>query len=217
MQRWHRSSLIVLFLLTAILVAVSRRLAELAMPIGPIAEPSRAMRASDACRPEENSDFVAVGGDQSVWSWYQLRLAYMAEPMLACGPTFTDETYRFTWMHAFTTRDPLSVRVARRGKRVSLVGRRYRWHGGPTRLTVESTVERTLTNEEWDTVKRAVSSGLWNIPGYKNSDGNDGATWMTEGRNGTGYHLVTRWEPTLAEERSVGNILLRLAGFTLPK
>jgi hypothetical protein len=115
MRRWNRW-ILSLVLLAAIALAVTLgRLAESAMSLGPLPEHGRAVRASEACPPEENSDFVIVSGSASVWSWYQQRMAYMAEPILACGPSTNDEAYRFTWVHAFTTLDPLSVRVVRRG------------------------------------------------------------------------------------------------------
>jgi len=216
MRRWNRW-IVSLMLLAAIALAVTLgRLAESAMSLGPLPEHGRAVRASAACPPEENSDFVIVSGSASVWSWYQQRMAYMAEPILACGPSTNDEAYRFTWVHAFAALDPLSVRVVRRGTRLHLVGLRYKWRSGPS-LAVASTVDRMLSEQEWVDLQAAVSQGFWNLPGHSKNVGFDGATWMTEGRIGSRYHLVTRWEPRLTEERSVALVLLRLAGLTLPE
>ncbi len=143
-------------------------------------------------------------------------MAYMREPILGCGPSADDETYRFTWVHAFSSQDPLSIRVSRRGTQIHLVGRRYKWSKGPS-LSVTSTADRHLSENEWSDFEAVVRDGFWNVPGYRLAFGNDGATWMIEGRTGTRYHLVIRWEPKLDAERRVALALMRLAGFALPR
>jgi len=175
-------------------------------------------RAPEYCPPELFGDFDGRLGP-AVWMDYQNRMGFMNEPLLACGPSNDDETYRFTWVHAFTSRAPIMVRLSRSSGDRRLVADRYEWRENRHGFESASHVQRSLTEAEWKGAVESIrQSRFWSLPGAKDSNaGADGSTWMLEGRRGRTYHLMTTWSPQDSPFRRAALTLLRLAGFDDPE
>jgi hypothetical protein len=211
---------------TAVLIAASVGLAGVlaawlvvsrADSISELPDVSSGTQAPPSCPPELDGDFGGPHG-AAVWEWYRTRLTRMGEPILACGPTDDDETYRITWVHAFTTYSPIAVRLFRTNQSRRLTAARYTWKVPRPELAAVARVERELSEGEWTEVHALVrSAGFWAMPGAFGDFGNDGATWMLEGRRGLAYHLVTKWSPDHGPFRDLAMHLVRLAGFDDPE
>jgi len=175
-------------------------------------------RAPEYCPPELFADFGGRIGE-GVWTDYQNRMTFMNEPLLACGPSNDEETYRFTWVHAFTSRAPLMVRLSRSSNDRRLVAGRYEWRENLQSFEMASHIHRALTEAEWNGAVESIrQSRFWSLPGAKaGNNGADGATWMLEGRRGRTYHLITKWSPEDNPFRRAALTLLRLAGFDDPE
>lgn len=171
------------------------------------------------CPPARLRDYNPRWAAQA-WDMYAFGLQHMGEPVLACGPSVDDETYRFTFAHAFTSRMPVSVRLSRRGNQRRLVAARYRWtNSDARRLQVQKRVERELSVDEWDAFLRVARAlrfsemqGLVKYP-----EGNDGAMWMLESRRGRDYHLVVQWSPDIDKDEegrihTLGSRFAQMAG-----
>jgi len=175
-------------------------------------------RAPEYCPPELFADFGGRIG-QGVWTDYQNRMTFMNEPLLACGPSNDAETYRFTWVHAFTSYGPVMVRLSRSANDRRLVAGRFEWRESRQRLEVISHVHRSLTEAEWNGAVESIrQSSFWRVPGALNTHeiGFDGSMWMLEGRQGQTYHLITKWSPEDGPFRRAVLTLLHLAGFDDP-
>jgi hypothetical protein len=176
-------------------------------------------RAPAYCPPEFLGDFGGQAGE-SVWGDYHNRMTFMNEPPLACGPSNDEETYRFTWVHAFTSYGPLMVRLSRSSSDRRLVADRYTWRENRTSLDVAAHVNRALTEAEWHSAVESIrQSRFWSLPGALNTreTGFDGSIWMLEGRRGRTYHLMVKWSPQDSVFRRTVLALLRLAGFDDPE
>ena len=144
----------------------------------------------------------------------------MGEPVLACGPTSAEETYRLTWLHSFHDRTPLLVRVSRRGTAVVLRASRFarNGQGADQTLTIISDVTRTLTPVEWSQLLDHFDRfSFWAQSGPLVLRGDDGSMWLVEGRRGDTYHSMARHSPDDGPFRSVALALLQLGQFGDPE
>jgi hypothetical protein len=190
----------------------------LALPAGPAASPP-------PCLPPEARGyyFARIWGPRSPFDlmtmdWYSKHLRAANEPSLSCGPSGSEETYRFTWLRTFHA--PVVVRVAWSGDQGELVATVLDGAGGYEPGKIEKTVKRALTAAEWKALAAAIArTGLWKMALVDRSGGVgvDGAEWVVEGRHGDEYHLVTRWSPDRGAYRDLGLLFVRLSGLAVPK
>jgi len=169
------------------------------------------------CPPEMAGGFGGPLGE-SVWEWYRTSVGMMGEPVLACGPSDDYETYRLIWVHSFTTRFPLVVRLSKTQSGITLRGARFTWNQRPRSVTTVSNVARHLTPTEWmEFLGQVRRSGFWSMPGTMMQNGDDGSSWLLEARRGADYVLVARHSPGDGPFRSVAMELVSLAGFDDPE
>jgi hypothetical protein len=145
----------------------------------------------------------------------------MDEPVLACGAFGANEAFRLTWTHAFTQFPPLVIRAVRSGERRTVVAAVFDWAPKPSGaviLRVRTRHERSLSEDEWVKLSSAINAAeFWNTPGGLKEFGNDGSTWLLEGRRNRGYHMVMKWSPDDGSFRSAALYLIRLGGLTEPE
>ena len=121
-------------------------------------------------------------------------LSQIEAPPLSCGKG-PEESYRLTWIHAFSSTRPVVVTLERSGRAWSAVGVELT---GFVEKTVARRTSRRLSNEEAATLARTLeSTAFWNTRVALDPEGAiDGDTWVIEGRHGKAYHVVRRWERT---------------------
>lgn len=164
----------------------------------------------------------AFGGSmgQQLWSWHQQTLRAMGEPVLACGASADEETYRLTWMHSFSSPTPLLVRVSRRGSTVTARASRFARKPGGSSVALEpvTDVSSTLTDAEWSQLLASIDrAGFWAESGALVPRGEDGSTWLVEGRRGNTYQSVARHSPDDGPFRRLALELMRLGQFDDPE
>lgn len=172
-----------------------------------------------SCPPGPIGAFAGSRG-LTVWSWHEQTLRMMGEPVLACGQTSDEETYRLTWLHSFHDRTPLLVRVSRRGTAVVLRASRFarNGQGADQVLTSISDVTRTVTPGEWSQLLDQFDRfSFWAQPASLVPRGDDGSTWLVEGRRGDTYRSMARHSPEDGSFRSVALALLQLGRFDDPE
>jgi hypothetical protein len=190
-----------------------------------VPEPSLARQISSQCGSSSNDDFFFPAGTFStadhdgaaVRRGYSAYLTAMHEPSLSCGKA-PDEAYRFIVERSFDP-EPVAIRVTRSGRSYNLEATALSGgtRGIPFSFTDRST--KIISEMEWQSVVASVQhGGFWTTPELPIWPHNDlildGSTWLLEGRQGSGYHLVAR-TPSKAEKffTDAGLLLLRLSGF----
>jgi hypothetical protein len=148
--------------------------------------------------------------DQFTRKWYSEHLRAMSEPSLSCKePVGT--AYRFLWLRTWGA--PVAVRVEKAATGATLIAVELDGAGGYEPGKVSRRVRRSLTASEWDQIVKALlRADFWEMTGHLPADGQDGAQWIFEGRNGSAYHVVDRWSPETGAFRDVCLLLVRLAG-----
>jgi nucleotide-binding universal stress UspA family protein len=172
-----------------------------------------------SCPPDLVGGFGGPGG-RDIWEAHQQFLRMMDEPILACGVSDADETYRLIWVHSFTVRSPLVVRVSRRGRRVLLRAARFAWstESGQLRLRTVSDIRRGLTGDDWSSLlQQAKEHEFWGLSGPLTVRGEDGSTWLLEGRRGNAYHSAARHSPDDEPFRRFAIALVLLGQFNDPE
>jgi hypothetical protein len=170
----------------------------------PLPQPMLAIHAPEGC-PEIDDPFFpqsfaeAARDAASQVDRHPVQLAYrilsaMKEPSLWCGSA--PDSYRFTWMHRDSIRQPTAVRICRNGGGWTATA--VRLTNGVNLAVAERNVKR-LTEQEADRVLAAFERfGLWRrreaaLFGYDVEYSNrDWAQWVVEGRRGSGYRAVVR-------------------------
>jgi len=145
--------------------------------------------------PLAKSEDEAKTGDSKLDSfdvkWYSEQLGAMNEPVL-----YNDKSpsivYRFTWLRSF--HHPVAIRIEKQGTNYMLYWKECDGAGGyePGNLFVDKKkkinqavwreFENKIVQMHFDTMKT-------NIDVF----GNDGASWVLEGKWDKKYHLVNRW------------------------
>jgi hypothetical protein len=186
-----------------------------------IPELSRAQLAPEACPPPRDDDRFFGPGLLDLWAQYSQLWQEMKEPIFACGPFEGDEAFRLTWMHSFTRYQPLVVRATRTGATHTLAVAVSEWVPKPpggVSLRLHTRRERALSGDEWSELSSAIrAADFWNTPGGLREFGNDGETWLLEGRRGRGYHMVIKWSPNDGAFRAAAMLLVRLGGLPDPE
>lgn len=176
-----------------------------------------AIHAAENCPPSATGQFFPPGIFESTQypdsaersaEWASKILASMHEPSLSCGSL--GESYRFTWIHSFTTRQPTAVRITRDDGR---------WHIVAVRLqdardrNISERIDITLADEDARLAVAAFQQfGLWHKSSFAyDPDVYDGAMWIVEGRLGTGYHAVLR---ASVDEDALRELALTLFGLS---
>ena len=170
-----------------------------------------------SCPPDLIGAFGGPRG-RTAWESHSQILRMMREPDLACGPSDADETYRLIWVHSFTVRSPLMVRVARKGHRVALRAARFAWDRETNELTTVTDVTRELEAADWsEFLGRVERHGFWAFPGRFDTQIDDGSTWLLEGRRGDAYHSASRRSPDNGAFRYLAMELVWLGQFDDPE
>lgn len=63
----------------------------------------------------------------------------------------------------------------------------------------------------------AAKAGLWSAPRYQTGIGEDGSVLLLEGRVGTTYQLIKRWQPNDQPLGEAARTIVRLAGGAVPE
>jgi len=124
-------------------------------------------------------------------------------------------TYRFTWLRSF--HHPVVIRVEERsGRPAALIAKELTGKGGYDPGGIGRHLERQLTQEEAGRFGSTLArTGLLTLP-TKDCDagfGVDGAEWIVEAVDPSGYHLVVRWSPERGPTREGGTMLMGLTGW----
>jgi hypothetical protein len=152
----------------------------------------------------------ACGQDRHYHAFY---ITAFREPLLSCGASPDDESYRLLWLPSFE--DPIAVRIYRRGTQYGLVAvvLEDRGPGGDfSKRAIKKRLDKTLSPAEW---RRAVAMleelGFWRLKTNPDDTfGIDGTLYVMEGSRGGRYHVADRLGGL--ELEALGKQFLRLAG-----
>jgi len=192
-----------LFIITALLLPTA------------VANPARTyfppQTAIHRCQYGDKSQDVPLV-DEGVLGSFAQALAIAKEPPLLHAGKDGARVVRFTWLRTFHA--PIIIRMTRleRGKgwidTVVLSG-----HGGYDLGNIKTRRRIAVTHAQADPILALANpAGLVPaIPGCV-PPGMDGARWLIERRDASGYHFAERWSPRNGPVRDTGMALLRLAG-----
>lgn len=149
-------------------------------------------------------------------SWYSKHLTAAREPTLYRDPravgVVPSASLRFTWLRSFDA--PVIVRVETQGNRTRLFAKRLSGAGGYGPGEVDRTVERDLTSREIGSLNRTLARvRLFAQPMADCNMGCDGAEWIFEGADGSGYHFMSRWSPQHGPAKAIGDLLIKHTGW----
>lgn len=165
-----------------------------------------------------------VGGLQPVLSvveksWYPEQLDAAGEPSLyllsQTNRPRGQESLRFTWLPTF--HHPVVVRIETLDDgNQKLIATRLSGEGGYDPGEVRDRIERMLTPAESRRLEKVLNqTRIFGLPSTLCADGGaDGAQWIFEAADASGYHFVHRWSPRKGEARKMGLFLLSLTGWT---
>jgi hypothetical protein len=149
--------------------------------------------------------------------WFSGQLSAAGEPSLyeqsLKQPAGVVSSYRFTWLRSFHT--PIMIRIDERpGGLMQLTAKRLTGKGGYDPGHVGSTVNRPLTAQEGQDIRRLFSASDFKTFKVDTSVvGLDGAQWILETRLGNKYCVANQWSPTDGPVRRIGMMLLSLTGW----
>jgi hypothetical protein len=196
-------------------------LVALLLVLGGSAPPVSAQEASRYFPPAlSGKTYECVMGGQSFKTeilndfeveWFAGQLDAADEPPLAA--TSDRAVLRFTWLRSF---DPaVTVRIEGLDQeRPVLIAKRLPGADGEVRGGIDKTVERPLTLDEAAGLARLLRD--INLPEVAATDCNiglDGAEWLVETADPTGYRFYKRRSPEHGEIRKLGLFLLHLTGW----
>lgn len=149
--------------------------------------------------------------------WYSRHLAAAREPSLyvdASRPRSALSTVRFTWLRSF--HQPVFVRVEGLDTpKARLVATELSGAGGYDPGTVKVRIDRALTPAEAEGIRASLqATDVLRSSPTGCELGLDGAQWVVEGVDGSGYHFVSRWSPSSGGVREFGLAMLRVTGWT---
>jgi hypothetical protein len=150
--------------------------------------------------------------------WYSHALSIAGEPSLfleSKRPTPGARSLRFTWLPSF--HHPVIVRIetAPSGQ-ARLLAASLSGAGGYDPGTSERRIDRMLTSEESRRLGAILAQArLFQLPLKVCDGGCDGAEWIFEGVDESGYHYLDRWSPEKGAPHKVGLFLLSLTGWQL--
>ena len=149
--------------------------------------------------------------------WFTTHLRAAKEPSLyllsKSKPKAQPQVVRFTWLRSF--HPPVIIRVvADQPTQWRLIGKELSGTGGYKPGVIRQSVVRTLTRREAADLQVLLSRAkpFTEEPGDC-VIGVDGAEWIIEGVDQSGYHFIKRWSPSDGPVREVGQFLIRLTGW----
>lgn len=149
--------------------------------------------------------------------WFSKYLAAALEPSLyedAKGPARSASiTVRFTWLRSF---DPaVVVRVEGLGSMTPrLIAKQLSTAGGIDPGTVSKQLDRPLSSDEAMALEALITQTGVLRPTVTPCDfGMDGAEWLVEGVDKSGYHFTKSWSPRKGPVREFGLATLKLTGW----
>ncbi len=150
--------------------------------------------------------------------WYSHSLSIAGEPSLFLESKRRSPgagSLRFTWLPSF--HHPVIVRVETAPSgRARLLAVSLSGAGGYDPGTSEGRIDRMLTAEETRRLDAMLARArLFQLPPKICDGGADGAEWIFEGVDESGYHYLDRWSPRKGRPRKVGLLLLSLTGWQL--
>jgi hypothetical protein len=149
--------------------------------------------------------------------WYSEQLSAAAEPSLFeaanSNPRRASNTIRFTWLRSF--HPTVVVRIeGLTSPSPRLIAKQLSGAGGYKPGSVNRQVDRKLSSAEVVALRKTLlRTKVFDLPALECSGGMDGAEWIVEGVDDTGYHFVDRWSPMRGEVRETGLSLLKLTGW----
>jgi len=150
--------------------------------------------------------------------WYSEQLSAAAEPSLfeAAGNKArrAGGAIRFVWLRSF--HPPVIVRVEGVASPSSrLIAKQMSGAGGYKPGSISKQIDRKLLPAEAEMLRRTLlRTRIFDQPALDCSMGMDGAQWIVEGIDRTGYHFVDRWTPQRGQVRETGLAMLKLTGWT---
>lgn len=167
------------------------------------------------------SDYYPVGAldptdgraDQFDREWFSAHLTAMGESPIMCNDAVTE--YRFLWLRTF--HHPVVIRATIADHRATLHAVELDGKGGYEPGQMLRQVNRSLSTREVHTLEQVVGdSNLRQTPSVERSAmlGTDGARWVLEIRDRTGYRVLNRQSPGSGAIRDFGMHLLSLTGWS---
>ncbi len=150
-------------------------------------------------------------------TWYPRFWGAAAEPSLYAvsrrAMERPDFVLRFTWLRTF--HHPVLVRITRTTGRTHLIAAELSGQGGYEAGKVQKRIDRELSAAEAAALARVLSRApVFDQPGAICDFGLDGAQWIFERADHTGYRLVQRSSPESGPSRELGMTLLQMTGWT---
>ncbi len=151
--------------------------------------------------------------------WYGSMLRAAKEPSLSAADVRSKTVVRFTWLRSFHA--PILVRAEGLGSAApKLVASRLSGQGGYGPGDIEQHIDRPLSADEAATLQAALAEAALFPPRKPGAPlpecapfGMDGAEWLIEVADSSGYHFTKRWSPERGGVRSVGLAMLKLTGW----
>ena len=194
-----------LFIITALLLptaAVTANPARLYFP---------PQTATHRCQYGDKSHDVPLVNEGALGSFAQALTIAKEPPLLHAGKNGA-RVVRFTWLRTFHAPIVIRMTLPERGKgRIDTVV--LSGLGGYDLGDIKTRRRIAVTHAQADPVLAlADSAGLVPAKPFCGPPGLDGARWLIERRDDTGYHFAERWSPRNGAVRDTGIALLRLAG-----
>lgn len=124
-----------------------------------------------------------------------------------------DFVLRFTWLRTF--HHPVLVRITRTTGRTHLIAAELSGQGGYEAGKVQKRIDRELSAAEGAALANILSrSPVFDQPSAVCDFGLDGAQWIFERADHTGYRFTNRWSPESGPSRELGTTLLKMTGWT---
>lgn len=196
--------------MTDVITAIALLIAS-ATPAPPLRSYFPPQTATYACRFGDQVRSMPLVDDNILESFAQA-LHIAGEPPLPISRADGATVVRFTWLRTFHAPIIVQLTVPGNGKgQVRTV--RLSGFGGYDLGVVRNRVHRTVARDEAvAALAKADPAALIPAQPSCGPPGMDGARWLIERSDGTGYHLSERWSPREGAVRDVGIAMLRLAG-----
>jgi len=96
-----------------------------------------------------------------------------------------------------------------------LIAKQLSGAGGYAPGTVNRQLDRPLSSREARALEAALRrTNIFHVPLTCDLGGVDGAEWLVEGVDRTGYHFTKDWSPRHGGVREIGLMMLGLTGWT---
>jgi len=161
-------------------------------------------------------DVKALGAQSETQSAFlSSDLSAAEERSLSCETLDAQAAYRLIWTRSFSK--TLIVHVSKQSGSVLFVTSAVQpvpIEAGPVLFLhrLDRRRIRRLPASAWSDLQAAVDTArFWDLPSSDDRIGFDGETILIEGRVGSRYHVVERWEP-VGKLRALGELIESLSG-----